>query len=299
MDAQQTTPSDSFYSFMAWLELNKRKVMIWSAAAVIIVIVAIAVISHQAQKERRASEALSNVRAPSTASGVPAAGAADAYLKVAKDHAGTQAAARALLLAAASRFQDGAYADAQKHYEQFIRDYPESRWVAQAYFGAASSLDAQGKTAEATKQFEELRRRYPNDAVTDETKLALARLYEAQNRPLDAYKLYDDLVKANQYSGLGSEAGLRQADLVEKHPELKTNLPPVMSPTPMPMMNMMTNMATNRPPTTNRPPATNRIQLLPQTNTTQRPATNATLTQTQVVKLPVNLPTNSAAAAKP
>jgi outer membrane protein assembly factor BamD (BamD/ComL family) len=292
MDAQQTQPSDGFYSFLAWLEVNKRKVIIWSAAAVVLVIVAVAVISYQAQKERRASEALSNVRAPSTGAAAPTTGAAEAYLRVANDHAGTQAAARALLLAAAAKFQDGAYADAQKLYEQFIGDYPESRWSPQAYFGAASALDAQGKTADATKQFEELRRRYPNDAVTDETKLALARLYENQNRPADAYKLYDELVKANQFSGLGSEAGLRQAELVEKHPELaKTNQPPVMSPAPMPMMSM-TNIATNRP-------ATNRIQLIPQTNTTQRPATNAALTQTQVVKLPVTLPTNTAASAKP
>lgn len=293
MDAQQTQPSDGFYSFLAWLEVNKRKVMIWSAAAVVLVIVAIAVISYQAQKERRASEALSNVRSPSTASaGAPPAGAAEAYLRVAKDHAGTQAAARALLLAAAAKFQEGAYPDAHKLYEEFIRDYPESRWSPQAHFGAASALDAQGKAADATKQFEELRRRYPNDAVADETKLALARLYETQNRPADAYKLYDELVKANQFSGLGSEAGLRQAELVEKHPELaKTNQPPVMSPTPpMPMMSM-TNIATNRP-------ATNRIQLIPQTNT-QRTATNATVTQTQVVKLPLTLPTNTAASSKP
>ena len=75
MDAQQTQPSDGFYSFLAWLEANKRKVIIWSAAAVVLVIVAIAVISYQAQKERRASEALSNVRSPSTASaGAPPAG---------------------------------------------------------------------------------------------------------------------------------------------------------------------------------------------------------------------------------
>jgi len=293
MDAQQTQPSDSFYNFMAWLEVNKRKVMIWAAAALVVVLVAVAVISYQTQKERRASEALSNVRAPSsTAAGsVPATGAAEGYLRVAQDHAGTQAAARALLLAAGAKFQDSAYPDAQKIYEQLIRDYPESRWLPQAFFGVASSLDAQGKTAEATKQFEELRRRFPNDPVTDETKLALARLYETQNRPADAFKLYDELVKANQYSGLGSEAGMRQAELVEKHPELaKTNLPPVMSPTPMMITNFM-QQATNRP-------ATNRIQIIPQTNTTQRPPTNAP--QTKVINIPVNVPTtNAAASAKP
>jgi TolA-binding protein len=293
MDAQQTQPSDSFYNFVAWLEVNKRKVMIWTAAALAGVIVVVAVISYQAQKERRASEALSNVRAPSTAAATPTAGSADAYLKVARDHAGTQAAGRALLLAASTRFQEGAYADAQKLYEEFTRDYPESRWLPQAYFGIASSLDAQGKAPEALKQFEQLRRQFPNDAVADETKLALARIYEGQNKPAEAFKLYDELLKANPYSGLGSEAGLRQADLVEKHPELaKTNLPPAITPQQMITMTNMMQQATNRP-------TTNRIQVRPMTNTTQIPATNVTVSKTQVVNLPLTLPTNSASAAKP
>ena len=298
MDAQQTQQpqsSDSFYNFLGWLEVNKQKVMIWAAAAVVVVVVAIAVISYQTQKERRASEALSNVRAPSASANasISPSAAAEGYLRVAKEHAGTQAAARALLLAASAKFQDGGYADAQKLYEEFTRDYPESRWLPQAYFGVASSLDAQGKTAEATKQLEELRRRFPNDAVIDETKLALGRLYEAQNRPADAFKLYDDLVKANQFSGLGSEAGLRLTELVEKHPELaKTNAPPVMNPTPMMSMSNIVPRATNRA-------LSNRIQIVPQTNTTQRTNTNTTGVQTQVVTIPVNLPSTPAAATKP
>src|SRR5688572_5194367 len=114
MDAEQTQ-SDSWLTFQAWLEVNKRKVMIWSAALLVVVIVAIAVISYQAQKEQRASEALSGVRAPATAANAPLTGTADAYLRVAKDHAGTKAGARALLLAGTTRFQEGAYADAHKH----------------------------------------------------------------------------------------------------------------------------------------------------------------------------------------
>jgi tetratricopeptide (TPR) repeat protein len=295
MDAQQTQ-SDSFYNFLGWLEVNKRKVAIWAAAALAVVLIGIAVISYQQQKERRASEALSNVRPPSAAVGAPTTGAADAYLKVAKDHAGTQAAARALLLAAATKFQDADYTEAARYYEQFIREYPESRWLPQAYFGVASCLDAQSKPAEALKQFELLRRQFPNDAVIEETKLAVARLYETQNRPGDAYKLYDELLKANPYSGLGTEAGLRQAELVEKHPELaKANQPPpALSTMPPITFSNMTSQATNRAPT-------NRIQIRPLTNTMQRPpGTNLTTsTTTQVVTLPSPAGANTPAAAKP
>jgi len=295
MDAQQQTQSDSFYHFLGWLEVNKRKVMIWAVAILGVVIVAIAVVTYQKQKEQRASEALSNVHTPAASMAAPAPGVADAYLKVAKEHAGTHAASRALLLAAATKFQEGNYADAQKLYEQFTRDYPESRWLPNAYFGVASTLDAQGKTADATKQFEQLRRQFPNDAVSDETKLALGRLYEAQNRPADAYKLYDELLKANPYSGLGSEAGLRQADLLEKHPELaKTNQPPPMMSTMPPPMLMTNPMAQG----TNRA-STNRIQIRPMTNTMLPPATNLNAGKTQVVTLPLTLPTNPPVAAKP
>ena len=286
MDAPQTQ-SDSFYNFLAWLEVNKRKVITWAAIALGVVLVAVAVFSYQQQKERRASEALSNVRPPATGSTTPAPGTADAYLKVATDHAGTRAAARALLLGAAIKFQEGAYADAQKYYEQFIREYPDNRWLPQAYFGVASSLDAQGKSAEGLKHFEQLRRQFPNDAIIDETKLAMARLYETENRPAEAYKLYDELLKANPYSGLGSEAGLRQAELVEKHPELaKANLPPAMTTMPPMMITNMTPQPTNRP-------GTNQIQIQRMTNTMQRPPS----TNQQVVKLPLVQPTNAPAAA--
>jgi outer membrane protein assembly factor BamD (BamD/ComL family) len=292
MDAQRTH-SDSYYNFLAWLEVNKRKVMIWAAAVLFAVLVAIVVVTYQRQKEQRASEALSNVHASSTGAAPPAPGTAEAYLKVAREHAGTGAGSRALLLGAVTKFQEGAYPDAQKYYEQFMREYPESRWLPIAYFGVASSLDAQGKTAEATKQFEQLRRQFPNDAVADETKLALARLYESQNRPSDAYKLYDELVKANPYSGLGSEAGLRQADLVEKHPELaRTNLPPAMTTMPPLMMTNPMGQGTNRA-------GTNRVQIRPLTNTMQRPATNLNVSKTQVVTLPLTLPTNPPVATKP
>src|SRR5256885_1967622 len=92
--------------------------------------------------------------------------------------------------------------------------------------GLASTLDAEGKAAEAIDQYEKVRKRFPTDSVVDEAKLALARLYEKQNLG-EAYKLYTELASAGQQSGIGSEAGIRLADLMEKYPEFaKTNAPP-------------------------------------------------------------------------
>lgn len=194
----------------------------------------------QSQKEVRASQALSEIRASYNPMQAAPPGLADSYFKVAKDYSGTKAGERAAIMGASALFVDGNYAGAQQRFEQFLKDYPESPWLAQAQFGIAAALDAQKKTTEAVAKYEEVRKRFPSDAVADETKLALGRLYEQQNKPEDAYKLYDELVKANQFSGIGSEAGIRMADLEEKYPQLaKTNTPP-------PMVNPMINPALTR-----------------------------------------------------
>ena len=264
MDAEQTqSRPDGFLNLVAWLDRNRKRVIIGTIGVLAVVLIAAGVISYQAQKEERASKALSSVRAPFSPTQTNPVSMASDYLKISQEHPGTKAGSRALLLAGTAQYTDANYAEAQKLFEQFTREYPDSPWLPQAVFGVASSLDAQGKANEAMAKYEELRRRFPAEAVMDETKLALARIYEGQNRPADAYKLYDELVKANPYSGLGSEAGLRQAELTEKHPELaKTNQPPVLSSTPM-MMNLSNQVARTA---TNRA-ATNVIKMLPMTNT--------------------------------
>jgi tetratricopeptide (TPR) repeat protein len=296
MDAEQTRPqADSFLRLVAWLDQNRKRAALWALAVAAVVLIAIAVISYQVQKEERASKALSSVRAPFSPTAVNPADTAESYLKIAKEHEGTKAGSRALLLAATARFTEGKYADAQKLFEQFSREYRDSPWLAQAMFGIASSLDAQQKPAEALAKYEELRRRFPNEAVIDETKLALARVYETQNRLVDAYKLYDELVKGNPYGGgLTAEAGLRQAELVEKYPDLKTNQAPVVSSAP-PLMNFSNQMV--RPTTTNRS-GSNMVQIRPMTN---RPSmtTNATIPRagvTQAVTLPPTGPTTNSSA---
>ena len=283
MDAEQAqSRPDSVLDLVAWLDRNRKRVIIWALAATAVVLVAIAVITYQARKEERASMALSSIRAPFSPAQTNPVETAESYLKVAKEHSGTKAGSRAMLLAATAQYTAGKYGDAQQLFEQFTKEYPDSPWLPQAVFGVASALDAQGKTSEAMGKYEELRRRFPNEAVIDEVKLALARVYENQNRPGDAMKLYEELTKANPYGGLGSEAGLRQAELIEKHPELaKTNQPPVLSTTPtINLSNQVVRTATNRP-------STNVVKLQPLTN----------VTRTQAVTLPPTGPTTNAGAA--
>jgi len=246
MDAK-AAHSHGFIKFLAWFELNKKRVL---TGALIVLVVGLVVglgIYYQSQKEVRASEALSNVRTPVVPTAAPLPGTAEAYQKVAQEHKGTQAAGRALMLAGTTFYVQGQYAEAQKMFEQFSREYPGSPFVPEALYGVASCLEAEKKPTDAIAKYEELRKRYAKSSTMDQTKLSLGRLYEDQGKPAQALELYDELVKGNQMSGIASEAGLRMEDLLAAHPELKkTNAPPLMTPQiSMQNTNIMIRPSTN------------------------------------------------------
>jgi TolA-binding protein len=258
MDSSSTS-SDSLLKFLAWLETNKKQVILIGGGAVALAILVAAIFYYQSQKETRASEALSNVRKPFSAAAQPSAEVTQAYLKVAHDYEGTKAAGRALVEAATQMYLEGKYSDSEASFKRFLNEYPESPFQPQGMLGLASALDAQGKNTEAIDQYEKIRKRYPSDSVADETKLALARLYEKE-KPADSYRLYNELVATGSQSGVGSEAGIRMADLMEKYPDLaRTNGPS--APTPP-------SVASMSPP---RQPATNTRVMTITNSTTLKP----------------------------
>ena len=249
MDNNSTEPTLGF-KLQTWVEVNKKKLIIGGAGLGVAIFAGVMIYNYQAEKEARASQALSNIRLPiSPAQPVPP-GAADQFLKVAQDFSGTMAAPRALLMSAGLVFTEGNYSEAEKRFARVLQEYPTSPWVAEATYGVAASLDAAGKTSEATAKYEEIRKRYANSAVADQTKLSLARLYE-KSKPEESYRLYEEIMKANpvQYSGLGNEAGMHLEDLMKQHPELaklrEPAIPPQMTPpqtTTITNLKRMTNM---------------------------------------------------------
>jgi tetratricopeptide (TPR) repeat protein len=268
------SPSAQFMDLLKWVQQHRRQVLTWTAVAVAVGLVVGLFLYQQSQREGRASRALSEVRVPLGLLVTNPPGLVEGYLKVARDHAGTRAAARAILNAAGWLYADGRAAEAQTQFERLAKEYPDSQWLAEAALGVAACLEAQGKTNEALAKYEEVRKRYASSAIIDQVKLDLGRLYERQNRPADAHKLYDELVTANPYGGLGSEAGMRREELEEKHPELKkTNAPP---PAPVPPV-----VATNRPPAT-----TTRTIML--TNIVRPAATNVPPTGTNLLRVATN-----------
>jgi tetratricopeptide (TPR) repeat protein len=249
---RDVAPQDNFVKFLAWVQVNQKRLILWGALVIAVILAVVSVVAYQRQKETAGSLALSSVYAPLSPSTPMPPGTADAYLKVANEHNGTKAGARALLLAGATFFSEKNYAEAQKLFERFLKEYPDNEFVPNAHYGIAATLDAQGKTAEATAKFEQIRRVYASDSIIDETKLALARLYENQNKAEEAHKLYTEVLQSNpgQYSGIGNEAGMRREELEAKYPQLvKTNAPIL-----PPALSILTNppaMMTNRLGATN------------------------------------------------
>ena len=194
----ESSQSGGMIGLLAWLEVHKKQVVIGTAAVLVVVFLAVIVVQHQTRKELSASEALSDVRGLFSPAASTPAGTIEALSKVASEHAGTKAAARALLISAGLLFSEAKsaadYAETQKRFTQVTQEYPDSAWLAQAHLGIAASLAGQGKAAEATAKYEEINRRYASAPIFDQSRLALARLYEA-SKPEEAFKLYDDLAK--------------------------------------------------------------------------------------------------------
>src|SRR3989442_11539868 len=289
--AVEVSTSTRFLDLVAWLQNNFKQVLIGSAVAVALAIGATIFFINHTNQELRASEALWDIRLPANPSALPP-GTAEAYLKVAKEHPGTKAGARALLQASAILYEQGRYEEAQQQFEHVLREYPDSPWQAEATLGVAATLEAQQKLSEATGKYEELRRRFANSAVVDEAKLNLARLYEQQKKPAEAFRLYDELVKltqVNPYSGIGNEAGVRLEDLLQKHPELaKTNLPATVSTTPGAVIsNLVSRPASNRVITlTNLPRAATNVPGIVVTNVPSATGSKAVATNAPLLLKP-------------
>ena len=235
----ESSQSGGMIGLLAWLEVHKKQVAIGAAGVLVAVFLAVIIVQHQTRKELSASEALSDVRGLFSPAASTPAGTVEALSKVASEHGGTKAAARALLISAGLLFSEAKsaadYAEAEKRFLRVTQEYPDSAWLAQAHLGIAASLAGQGKAAEATAKYEEINRRYASAPIFDQSRLALARLYEA-SKPEEAFKLYDELAKPspnNPSSVVAMEAAMRQDDMLKARPEL-AKLKAALNPPPAP-----------------------------------------------------------------
>src|SRR5690349_14795861 len=122
------TQSGGSIAFLAWVEVNKKNLLIGGVAVVVASFAIFLFLQHQAHKEVRDNQALTNVRLPYSAANPTPAGTLDALAKVAADHAGSKAAARALLISASILFSEAKsapdFAQAEQRFAQVAKDYP-------------------------------------------------------------------------------------------------------------------------------------------------------------------------------
>jgi predicted negative regulator of RcsB-dependent stress response len=202
---------------LTWFQVNQKQI-IWGTTAV--VVVGLAVGFYQWKKhdtENSASAALSAVEAQRVLPGGTRNESAEAYLKVASEHAGTKAAARALLLAGGAYFVQGSYTEAQAQFQKFLTLHPDSPLRGQASLGVAACLDALGRQDEAAVAYKSVVDRHAGDPVQPPAKFALARIYEAQGKLDQAARLYDEIMRETGGS-MGNEAGLKAGELRAKLP---------------------------------------------------------------------------------
>ena len=223
------------YDLLAWLEVNKKKV-----AAVALALVAIgfliAVMRYmREQKELQASSELLSLKATLNPATNTTPVQASAFLKVAQEFSGTDAAERARLLAATTLFTEGKYAEAEAAFSQFRKDFPESEWRATAAFGVATAQEAQNKP-EAVASYQSVTTAHAKSSVADDAKMALARIHEQKNQPAEALRIYNEMLtpRPGAQPGEPSHRGAteRKEALLRAHPELNTNAAPAVATQP-------------------------------------------------------------------
>ncbi len=222
--SSDVTQSAGFDDFVAWLLVNKKRIITGTTVVASAALVISFVVYQKNQHEIKANAALLGLGLPlAQIEGGPNAAA---LTKVATDFAGTAAAERALLMGAEALYGEGKYSEAYTQFKKFQGEYGGSRLYPIATYGVAVSLDAQNKQDEAITAYDDLIKRFATESVADQARLSLARLFEAKNQPAKALKLYDEVVGgAGGRTGYGYEATDLRAKLLAKHPDLAPATP--------------------------------------------------------------------------
>ena len=142
----QTSMLTQLLDLVAWVKAHLKQVILGTGIVIGVAIVVTVFVYNRAQRELRASEALSNIKTPLNPTEPLPPGIAEEYLKVATEYPGTKAAVRALLDAGGAYYVQGKYAESEKQFQRLLRDYPETPWRAEAVYGEAANLAALGKT---------------------------------------------------------------------------------------------------------------------------------------------------------
>jgi len=246
--SSEASESSHTVEFLAWLEVNKIRVI--TVAGIIAAVVALLALYrwHKGEVELQANTALLKTLSEAGRGEAAPRVAPAALLKIATDFSATSAGTRALLLGAATLFDEAKYAEAREQFEKFLAQYGDTSFAGTAAYGVAACLDAEGKTNEAVTAYQNVVARYGNSATATQARLALASLYEARKDYHQAVRLYAEVAGPAAQSLWGAEAAQRREELVRQHPELARTNAPAATPSAAPgVLNLTPSNATTAP----------------------------------------------------
>lgn len=243
----EATPTETQPSWqieaLAWFETHKHQLVYVGVAALAVWLAAYTYKHVRQGKEAEANAALAALSRPADKSGKAAQPAAADYLKVAEQHAGTPAGARALLFAADRLFTEGKPAEAKARFEKFLTDNAGSSLAPVALMGVAACQEAAGELDKAVAGYEQVIAQHGGSPEAHQAKLALGLLHEAK-KPEQSLRLYDEVLRAKPVTVWRMEAEMRRDQLLRKHPSLATGGSPVASG---PLAPALVAPATNAP----------------------------------------------------
>lgn len=225
--SSDVTQAAGFYDFLAWLEVNKRRLVTIIAVVAVLALAISYSLYRKNQREIAADAALLKLGLPLVQTDAAPTATAKDFEKMAVDFSGTAASERALLESAGLLFSENQYPEALNQFKKFQAEYGSSRLLGIAAIGVAASLDAQNnKMDEAITAYKDVLVRFPSESVAGQARIALGRLYEAKKQPDVALKYYDDILKAGVRSGWANEAGEFREMLLAHNPNLASNAAP-------------------------------------------------------------------------
>lgn len=215
-EMSDTTPNKSLdLDLLTWFELNKNAVV----SGVVLMVIALAgmiVWKHQSeQAEIAASDSLLLAKLEQEEDMSPDIETLNA---LADRYSSRPTGAQAKLLAARELFIAGKYSEARERFES-LADSPLSDISNVALLGIAACLDAEDKTDESLRAYQKVIDLPDADSVSSQARMSKAQLHEALGQPEAALAIYATMIEGDM-TVASSEARIRRADLLRKHPEL-------------------------------------------------------------------------------
>jgi len=211
----QDASAEFLIKFWPWFEANRKRLVYLTVGAVVVLFIWYFLATQREQRAIQAGQDFTQLQM-SLASGLTAQQAADTYLKLAAQYAGTPAAERAQLQAAAVLYNAGRYDDALVQFQKFLTVNSGSPLASVAHVGAGASLEAAGKLDGAVAEYRAVATGFPNSSEAVPAKFALGRVLEAQGKLSDASSYFQEVTRSQLAGSLGQEAAQRLAGIQSK-----------------------------------------------------------------------------------